>query len=450
MSEEARQLDLGLARESREDGPILVSRLPERPDFDAEYAFAGLSRLEVTAFSHGLHKYPAKFIPQIPRWALEYESTGLGVVLDPFCGSGTTLVEAGLRGLTAHGLDISPLAVLLTRAKTADIHRLEGRVDQLVSRIATSARARVDHWYARLDRPAEQLGLHSTWAFWFPKRQMAKLLALREAITRSRSESRRDFLLVCLSSIAKSASFLDEDQIKVRYVPNKELADPILEFESLAAPALTAQARLAKRFREAGAVFDAVVGTATKLPFAKESIDRIVTSPPYINAVDYTMAHRYNLFLLGLIRPDEFARHRRDYIGLTERAVRAADTARMPVANHDLVDASVRDVWSVGTAVARNRAFVIHQYFTGMSKALIEMRRVVRKHGHVVLVVGTENRICGHQIPTARMLEELAHEAGFETVLRFYHRLANRSSMRLNRGPTGGQVAKEVVLVLGG
>ncbi|MEL7225679.1 MAG: hypothetical protein AAGL17_12675, partial [Cyanobacteria bacterium J06576_12] len=78
---------------------LAVQELPKLPKDGAYYVFDSIPRSRVTKHNHGLHKYPAKFIPQIPRWALQYRNNNnKESVLDPFCGSGTTLVEVGLHG----------------------------------------------------------------------------------------------------------------------------------------------------------------------------------------------------------------------------------------------------------------------------------------------------------------------------------------------------------------
>ena len=66
-----------------------------------------------------IHPYPAKFIPQIPRQLIEFLADGPGVrVFDPFCGSGTTLVEAQAAGLPSIGVDLNPIATLIAGSKT--------------------------------------------------------------------------------------------------------------------------------------------------------------------------------------------------------------------------------------------------------------------------------------------------------------------------------------------
>ena len=76
----------------------------------------------VSYLTHNIHKYPAKFIPHIPKWAMsKYLKDEGKLVLDPFCGSGTTLVEAILNSHNSVGIDIDPLAVLISKVKTTKI-----------------------------------------------------------------------------------------------------------------------------------------------------------------------------------------------------------------------------------------------------------------------------------------------------------------------------------------
>jgi site-specific DNA-methyltransferase (cytosine-N4-specific) len=70
--------------------------------------------------THGYHVYPAMMIPQVARRLIRSYGGGAQLLLDPFCGSGTSLVEARLAGLDAVGIDLNPFAVLLARAKTSE------------------------------------------------------------------------------------------------------------------------------------------------------------------------------------------------------------------------------------------------------------------------------------------------------------------------------------------
>src|SRR3990167_11443534 len=75
--------------------------------------------------THGLHKYPAKFFPELPRWIIERYSNKGDLVLDPFMGSGTTNVESALTGRNAVGIDVDPFSRLLALVKTTPLNKDE-------------------------------------------------------------------------------------------------------------------------------------------------------------------------------------------------------------------------------------------------------------------------------------------------------------------------------------
>jgi DNA modification methylase len=430
-----------------------VSQLPTSPQRGGVYSFQKVGRSDVTYGTHGIHKYPAKFIPLIPRWALSYDpETPSRTVMDPFCGSGTTLVEAGLLGATSYGIDISPLAVLLTSAKCSIISNEEAKqwlayLESVLKRSTTLAPKLEVELRSQLNSDA--LGLHRTWSNWFTPREAAKLVAIRQAIiARKLSPTLNRIALASLSAVTKSCSRLHEDQIKVRFDHTKDVADPFEVFPKIFTKFVQSQLLLSDSYGQANASFHIEQGTASSTGARANSIDRVITSPPYINAVDYTMAHKYNMFVLGLLEPDRFKEHCREYIGVTERAVRASDISSTPVVLTKSAMSAVRRIEATKKPAARNRAYVVAQYFSGMENSLQEAFRVLRKRGLMFLVVGESNRICGITVETAGILGDAAKMAGFKVELEFLHALANRSSMRLGRSRSGGKIAHERVYVL--
>jgi hypothetical protein len=190
------------------------------------FAFDSSAAHKAAELNHGIHKYPAKFIPQIPRWAIEYLDLGAGdCLLDPFAGSGTTLVEGIIAGCVVHGYDVNPLARLISVAKCTIWTESPDRTLRALRHLETSVRKDRKRFALRNQR---DVLLHPTWKFWFPEKSMRALIRIKRHILLAGSglgaDQRRawhELLLVVLSETAKKVSYLDERQIKVRFHKDK-------------------------------------------------------------------------------------------------------------------------------------------------------------------------------------------------------------------------------------
>ena len=99
------------ARQTRIEGTIPANLAVNDGD---RFLFVSKDQRSLT---HGLHKYPAKFFPELPRWIIERYTNEAGMVLDPFCGSGTTNLEALLLGRNSMGVDVDEFAKMVARTK---------------------------------------------------------------------------------------------------------------------------------------------------------------------------------------------------------------------------------------------------------------------------------------------------------------------------------------------
>ena len=88
---------------------------------DKTWTFEGLNRKDTSYISHGYHRYPAKFIPQLARRCILENSDENDLVADTFCGCGTTILESLIYGRKVVGTDINPVATLISKAKTTPI-----------------------------------------------------------------------------------------------------------------------------------------------------------------------------------------------------------------------------------------------------------------------------------------------------------------------------------------
>lgn len=230
-----------------------------------------------------LHPYPAKFIPDIPAALLDSLPLPTNaLVFDPFCGSGTTLAEAQMRGLDAVGVDLNPIACLISRVRTAPLEVSAGQeAAEVVERAKKMGYAPIpdipnlDHWFA----PAAQDAV-------------ARLV---EAIKRA-PNSVRDFLELTLSSVLVRVSNQDSD---TRYAAVEKNITEDLVYSAFSSAAVRIAGALAER--KASSEVSVIQHDTLTLPadtFSRK-VNAVITSPPYPNAYEYWLYHKYRMWWLG-------------------------------------------------------------------------------------------------------------------------------------------------------
>lgn len=385
-----------------------------------------------TAFTHGLHRFAAKYIPQVPAWALDTFGGRATVALDPFMGSGTTLVEGILRGGTSIGVDIDPLARFIARAKVTPVDH---------ERIADLGLKLAARWHApapdtTLRRPMPDV---DNFGHWFGDVQWGWLQSLLDAILAlDCTDDERRFLLVVFSSTLRWVSNAD-DQSQKTYVsgtlPKKPpaVADVFWRFLRRAVAGLADLNR--KRHSESVALIpdDA---DATDLGLAPESVDLAVTSPPYLDSVDYPYNMMLEYFWLGPLLgvPDRkrFNDLRRRPIGAKNPAERIA----LPSALAGLVPLD---------AMPPGRREAARTYFGLMERHFAEMARALKPGAGYVFVVGNSQTLVG-VVPLHDALVRLAASAGLGLERAFGYRI-RRHYMKFPRNGRGGIILIDWVLV---
>lgn len=268
---------------------------PEELNRDSEATYGSLRAMDWTfegaqtrGETHGIHPYPAKFIPQIPRTLIAALHPGDGTaVLDPFCGSGTTLVEAASAGHPAVGVDLHPLACLITKVKVTP---LRASLTSAAERVAV--RARSD------DGPVPQIPAVD---HWFQPEVQVALAGLVRAIEAEADPDVRDALRVALSSIIVRVSNQESD---TRYAAiGKEVSPPDVRAQFVRA-ARGLERALADTWPALFRAPRADIINRDVLTVRPEDIARkvslVVTSPPYPNAYEYWLYHKYRMYWLGM------------------------------------------------------------------------------------------------------------------------------------------------------
>ena len=286
------------------------SSLFERVDWDFEDYSSRSFRLDI----NNLHWYVASFVPQIPDILIQALSKAGDLILDPFAGSGVTLVEAAKLGRKFIGADINPLAVDISRAKFHAIaHATSDWKDDVENDILTSRTESVDNYCERHRIDLEVFK-------WFEKRTLAELICIHKVIL---NNSRNQFLLekMLFSSILKSScsqrrhyTYITDACYpeKYEYKPAKKLFLDQVELVSRASEIFREQfeKRHSKDYSYDG---DIKLADARNLEWIDDmSVNLIVTSPPYLGTHDYVKSMR----LTNLFFPEpDYEKFKKDEIG---------------------------------------------------------------------------------------------------------------------------------------
>lgn len=396
------------------------------------------------------------------RKLIETYSEPGDTLLDPFCGSGTMLVEATVLGRGSIGTDVDPLAVFITNVKTHsyNLGYLKRTANQLLDKTAQLQRSVSEYERLKFSDITEE-SLTSTvkkqelWIpqipnlfHWFRKYVIADLaLILHEIQVADFPRTHKDFLLLCFASIIRAASNADpvpvsglEVTAHMRQLDDQgRLINPFELFRksiysSLKSIEVFAERRPAKAMAVARQVSAVAVSEKIRFP-----IDMVVTSPPYNNAVDYYRRHQLEMFWLGFTETQhKRVRLKHKYIGRPQVRVGEAaivDETELPLATA-LWYKKIR-----AESVSRANAF--KDYVASMQRVFEQLGALLSAGQPAIFVVGNSNWH-GQEIPTKDLLVELA-QTWFEVEEVFWYPLKNRymSYSRHN----GANIDREYVLV---
>ena len=342
----------------------------------------------------GLHPYPAKFITEIPGTLLDVLPVRSdSAVLDPFCGSGTTLVESQRRGIPAIGIDLNPIAGLITHVKTTPLPAgIERASVEIVERARRCAPATI---------PSIPNLNH-----WFEKPAQSALAACTEAIGEA-DPSHHDILRLALSSIIVRVSNQDSD---TRYAAVRKSVRREDVFDGFAAALRRIIAALSARDYE---LTPATVINRDTLEIASTDIDYpvsiVITSPPYPNAYEYWLYHKYRMWWLGF----------------------------------DPLAVKRREIGARAHFFKRNHHTPGHFAYQ-MTKTFCLLREVIVPGGFACFVMG-RSKIHGQIVDNAAIIEDVATAAGFVPIFRVEREISpRRKSFNLSHA----KIKTETLLVL--
>lgn len=419
----------------------------EVPDLD----FAGHDTLYAT---HGLHAFAAKCPPQLARFAISRYSQPGQLVLDPMAGSGTTLVEARLLGRSAIGFDLDPLACLIARVKSSDLDAQD--IDEHAQSVIRQVNCDLEALRSG-QAPAEARKRSTPPDFprrdyWFDPHTSEALALLSFHIGKTAiPEKVRDFLWVAFSSVILSkvsvANARDIIHSRHHHFAHAVPPDVMARFQTR----VKIMRKQVANFQELCSRLPATTvkiqqGDARQLKLTNESVDLIVTSPPYATALDYSRAHFLAVAwmqpVLGLSM-EQYMALAPGYIGSERGRVDRAFKLDAQLESFSFAQSALKSL----EARDQRQACLIQRYFMDMYTALGEMSRVLRPNGHVFIVV-CPSHVRQVQIPTHTAFTEMGQALGLRCLAEYQRTInGNRRVLPYMREAFGDRMYTEYVLV---
>lgn len=344
-----------------------------------------------------IHPFPARMAPEIAlRRMAQVRGSRRIRVLDPMCGSGTVLGAALQEGHEVWGFDVDPLAVLISRVAVASIDTtaLRNRARKVVE-ASKRSKARSLPWRDQETR--------SFAAYWFAEHQQLQLTRLSRSISEVGGAKLRMALQVAMSRIIitkspKASLAADTSHSRPHRVATSSEYDVLAGFMHSVDTLIPLLEK-----RDLRGVAHVRQGDARSLPLQSSCIDLVITSPPYLNAIDYMRGHRLSLIWLGFSL-GELRAIRSDSVG-AERALDEAEDEK--------TTSMVRLIEASATKQAALPRPVIARYARDLNKFAVELHRVCSRDARVVTVIGNSN-LRGNFIRNDALVRRALKSAGFD------------------------------------
>lgn len=347
--------------------------------------------------THNFHRFSSKFIPQIARNLIENFSEEGESVLDAFVGSGTTLVEANLLNRKSIGVDLNPLSALIAKTKSAplgekQLNDINNFVTKLKDRIMDLRRGKIKE--KDLKKPD-----FSYIDKWYQPMVLSELSLIKEEINKVKNKKIKEFLVCGFSAILRNVSNAYSDFGNLAVDKNrKNVKDTFERFEKQILMMIDKMKEYSQIVKKNFA--NVYMADARKINFIDDnSIDLIVTHPPYISAVPYAEYQKLSLNWLGSSFCDLFPREYSENL------------------NPRNLDKNI-------LGGGRGKDDVVERFSIGMAEVFSELLRVLKPKKYCCIVIGHPT-VKGKIINLKNSFLEVAKKIGFAhfyTITRGSHR----------------------------
>ncbi len=393
-------------------------------------------------YTHCFHPYPAMMIPQVAGRILDEFGKEAKLLFDPYCGTGTSLVEANLRGINAIGTDINPLARLIAKAKTTVIplKSLDLYLEDFNDFVFSIQLGKIK------TKPA--IPNFENIDYWFKKETQYWLAVVKEYIEQIKDKDIQDFFKVAFSETVREVSLTRNSEFKLYRMTKKQIEKFNPNVLSVMIDKLIrnrngmAEYIRLKNNKAESKIYD--FNTVYKIPesiLPSESVDIIITSPPYGDSrttVAYGQFSRLSNQWLGFEELNEV--DKKGIGGLRRRVIKSFDFEPL-----DEVISKIADI-------DKNRVYDVISFYIDYERSINNVSKVVKKGG-IVAYVGGNRRVKGIEIPNDEITREFFERNGFKHIKTIIREIPNKRMPKRNSpsniaGVTDTTMNHEYIVIL--
>ncbi len=397
---------------------------------DETWSFADKTIKDTTYITHGYYTYPAKFIPQLVSRLINELSFEDDIIIDPFMGSGTTIVESIVNKRIGIGTDINDIAYLLAKVKTTPIEPFA--LIEEFNKIKLDLLHRLNGQYNFFsNQSANLLPQNERIDYWFLPEQKQKLSIIFTRILEITNKDIRDFFLVSFAQILKSCSIWMQKSVKPTRDKNKKMYNPLLLF-------LNQANKMVRKNNDFNEILDKQIKEniddyrkiscedSRNLPCEDGVSSLIITSPPYVTSYEYADLHQLPSLWFGYL--GDLAEFRKKFIGSAYKSKESIDL------KSSLAEEIINKLGN------NKKGREVKNYFADMLESFIEMKRVLKIGGKACIVIGN-TQFKGVDILNAEVFQEQFENIGFKTY-NVIHRKIPSKMLPSTRDISTGQFVK--------
>jgi len=384
-------------------------------------------------YTHNIHTYPAMMIPQIARRLIYLYGKNAKTILDPFVGSGTSLVEASLvpHIKKSYGFDLNPLAVLISKVKTTPINPSE--IKSILQTLYNHTGTAEAPWVSNL-------------AFWFKPKVVGQLSILKSWVNNLKDKDIQDFFKVVLSETIRKVSNTRNSEFKLYRMPEEKLKDfdpdVLGEFENIANKSIKGMEEYLKVKTDLKPNIE-LFSSMNELPIKDNSIDLIVTSPPYGDSKTTVAYGQFSRLALQWLDFQDINSLDNKLLGGKARI--SLDTS--------IDSPTLKEIIKRIAEKDEKRAREVLSFYEDFDKVVIQLNRVMAKNGFVCFVVGNRT-VKGINIPTDKIMSEMFMAHGkYKYITTHLRAIPNKRMPKINspsniKGQTSTTMCNEFIFVL--